>query len=39
VVNGSLLCGICFRIRLNMGLCLSVYISFICNFCELKLYM
>jgi hypothetical protein len=30
-VSGLLLCGICFMIRLNMGLCMSVYVSFICN--------
>jgi hypothetical protein len=37
LVSDILLCGICFMIRLNMGLCVSMYVSFICNFCALRL--
>jgi hypothetical protein len=39
LVSGLLFFGIRFMIRLNMGLCLSVYVSFICNFCALTLCM
>jgi hypothetical protein len=38
VVSDLLLCGICFMIRSNMGLCIPMYVSFICNFCALRLY-
>jgi hypothetical protein len=39
LVSGLLLCGVCFMIRLNMGLYMSVYVSFIGNFCALRLSM
>jgi hypothetical protein len=35
-LNGLLLRGICFMIRLNMELCVSVCVSFICSFCALR---
>jgi hypothetical protein len=38
-VSDVSLCGICFMIRLNMGLCISVYVSFNCSFCALRLCM
>jgi hypothetical protein len=31
VINDLLLCGIRFMIRSNMGLCISMYVAFICN--------
>jgi hypothetical protein len=37
LVSGLLLCGICFMIRLNMGLCVPVFVPFICSFCALRL--
>jgi hypothetical protein len=36
LVSDLLLCGMCFMIRFNMGLSVSVYVSFICNFCALR---
>jgi hypothetical protein len=39
LIGGLLLCGIGFWIRLSMGLCMSVYVSFICSFCVLRLCM
>jgi hypothetical protein len=39
LVTGLLLCGISFIIRSNMGLCISVYMSFLCNVCALRLYV
>jgi hypothetical protein len=39
LVSDLLLCRMCLMIRLNMGLCISVYVLFICNFCELSLCM
>jgi hypothetical protein len=39
LVSGLLLRAIFFRIRLNMGLCMSVYVSFICNLCALRFCM
>jgi hypothetical protein len=45
LVCGLLLCGICFIIKSNMGLCIilrlciSVYMSFVCSFCLVRLRM
>jgi hypothetical protein len=36
---GLLLCWICFIIRSNMGLYVSVCVSFICSFCVLGICM
>jgi hypothetical protein len=38
-MSGLLVCGKCFIIRSNMGLCVSVCVSFIGGFCVLRLYM
>jgi hypothetical protein len=37
-VRDLLLCEIYFMIRSNMWLCISMYVSFICNFRVLRLY-
>jgi hypothetical protein len=39
LVSGLLLCGICFTIRLNMDLYVSVFVSVSFSFCELRLCM
>jgi hypothetical protein len=39
LMTDLLLCEICFMIRPNMGLCVPVYVSFIRNFCALRLCM
>jgi hypothetical protein len=31
LVSDSLLCGVCFMIRSDMGLCIFMYVSLICN--------
>jgi hypothetical protein len=38
-VRCSLLCGLCFIIRSDMGLCVSVCVSLICIFHVLRLCM
>jgi hypothetical protein len=37
LVYDFLLCGICFMIKSNMGLCIAVYVLFIRSFCVLLL--
>jgi hypothetical protein len=39
LVSALLLCPICFMIRLNMGLSMSMCDIFICSFCALRLCM